>query len=367
MNRDSNSKKLADILFPERAEADFEALSIPPEQRKLHTDTYDFSISTIYDYLKTDRIFIPRFQRKYVWNRAQASRLIESLIIQCPIPVLYFSQTPDENFSVIDGNQRLNSIKLFLEDDFELSGLTTYPELNTNTFSTLDPRFQRHILNRTLRCIVILKETHPQIKFDVFERLNTGSVRLNAQELRHGLYTGPFIDLLEEISKDKLFLDLTQTTHDARMKAEELVLRFFALSENLSSYTNPFVTFLNTFTEENRNINNNRSTQLRANFFNTLAKVNSTLGVLAFKVYDHQRRKIRFNAALYDAQMIGFLTKNPSDEVLAEVSHEHIVEQQLTLFENADFYKWITAATTNTNAVKNRVRTYVEFLDSVFD
>jgi hypothetical protein len=125
------------------------------------------------------------------------------LIIQCPIPVVYFSQAPDNKLVVIDGNQRLLSIKLFLNDAFELQGLTTYPELNGQTWSSLDPRFRDHISNRTIRCITILKDTHPQIKFDVFERLNTGSVNLNAQELRHGLNHGALMKTLDALVKNE--------------------------------------------------------------------------------------------------------------------------------------------------------------------
>ena len=114
-------------------------------------------------------MFVPRFQRGYVWTDPQASRLIESLIIQCPIPVIYLSQEPDERLSVIDENQRLQSILRYLDNTFELRGLTAYPELEGSRYFQLDPRFQRHIVNRTLRCIVIMKDTHPQVKFDVFE------------------------------------------------------------------------------------------------------------------------------------------------------------------------------------------------------
>lgn len=186
-----SSSSLADILFPGALEQqDFAdgILSIPPEQRKLHTETYDFTVDTVVERLEEGGIFVPDFQRRYVWSDAQASRLIESLIIQCPVPVIYLNQEIDETLSVIDGNQRLTSIRRFIRNEFSLKGLTAYPELEGSRFHQLDPRFQRHILNRTLRCIVILKDTHPQVKFDVFERLNTGAVKLTPQELRHGLY-----------------------------------------------------------------------------------------------------------------------------------------------------------------------------------
>ena len=163
MSTAKSSSSLADLLFPgTKDQQDFAdgILSIPPEQRKLHTETYDFAVDTIVERIEAGTIFIPDFQRRYVWNDAQASRLVESLIIQCPVPVIYLNQEPDENLSVIDGNQRLTSIRRFIRNEFALKGLTAYPELEGNRYHELDPRFQRHIFNRTLRCIVILKDTH---------------------------------------------------------------------------------------------------------------------------------------------------------------------------------------------------------------
>src|SRR5688572_27591337 len=102
------NRDLADMLFPTLTEEELSEsiLNIPPEQRRLHTETLDFSISTLLDSLENGHIFIPEFQRRYVWSLSQASRLIESLIIQCPIPVIYLNQEKDEKLSVIDGNQR---------------------------------------------------------------------------------------------------------------------------------------------------------------------------------------------------------------------------------------------------------------------
>jgi hypothetical protein len=163
-------RQLADVLFPVRAargEDEEGILNVPLNERRLQTETYDFTISTLETLLREKRIVIPEFQRKYVWTRNQASRLIESLIIQCPIPVIYLDQEDDGTLKVIDGNQRLMSIRLFLENQYKLVGLRAFPDLNGFLFRQLDPRFQSHIENRTIRCITILKETHPQIKFDV--------------------------------------------------------------------------------------------------------------------------------------------------------------------------------------------------------
>lgn len=282
-----DGKGLADLLFPSTEPQDDFAesiLNIPPELRKLHTETYDFAVQTIFEKLKDGSIKVPEFQRRYVWTDAQASRLIESLIIQCPIPVIYLNQEKDESLSVIDGNQRLTSISRYLNNQFPLKGLTAYPELEGNRFFELDTRFQRHILNRTLRCIVILKDTHPQVKFDVFERLNSGSVKLNPQELRHGLYYGAAIELATELVKESSFLDLLDIKVDKRMKAEELVMRFLALSQDLDNYRKPLAGYINSFVDAHRTLDAAAHEEFRTRFLSTLEKVRQLFGTLGKSV-----------------------------------------------------------------------------------
>ncbi len=361
----NKSSKLADKLFPEIEELNLDILNIPPEKRRLNTETYDFTVSTLVDYLNNSHIVIPEFQRGYVWNRAQASRLIESLIINCPIPVIFLSQNPDETLAVIDGNQRLNSIKLFIADEFELRGLTAYPELEGYKFSELDPRFQRHIQNRTVRCIVILKDTHPQIKFDVFERLNTGSVKLNAHELRHGIHAGPFMEKLEKLANNKIFRELTLNKTDKRMKADELVLRFLSFADNWRNYTKPLVSFLNTYSETNRNLNQQRLNEIESDFNSTLEKVNQALDKFSFKTYDTSNKNAKFNAALFDAQMISFYELNPSEERIKKLVANDFVKKNQVFIESDGFNKYISSGTTDKNSVINRITEYKSFLSKL--
>lgn len=365
MTERNKSSKLADKLFPEIEELNLDILNIPPEKRRLNTETYDFTVSTLIDYLTNNHIVIPEFQRGYVWNRAQASRLIESLIINCPIPVIFLSQNPDETLAVIDGNQRLNSIKLFVSDEFDLRGLTAYPELEGYKFSELDPRFQRHIQNRTVRCIVILKDTHPQIKFDVFERLNTGSVKLNSHELRHGVHSGPLMDMLERLGNGKLFRDLTSNKSDKRMKTDELVLRFLSFADNWRNYTKPLVSFLNNYSETNRNSNEAKIVELENEFNSTLNKVNSALDKFSFKTYDQSLTNAKFNAALFDAQMVSFYELNPSEEKINKLASKNFVKKNQEFIENEDFNKYISSGTTDKNSVINRITEYKTFLSKL--
>ncbi|WP_081315159.1 DUF262 domain-containing protein [Pseudomonas putida] len=360
MSSKRTAEQLADVLFPEALEQDDFAdgvLSIPPEQRKLHTETYDFTVETIVEKLNDGSIFIPKFQRRYVWSEAQASRLIESLIIQCPIPVIYLNQESDEKLSVIDGNQRLTTMLKYFSNEFPLKGLTAYPELDGSRFFELDPRFQRHIQNRTLRCIVILKDTHPQVKFDVFERLNSGATKLTPQELRHGLYFGDLMSLATKAVKDSSFLTALEIKNDKRMKAEELVLRFWALSENHASYKKPLATFINDFSDSNRKITEERKAALLKSFVDTLNVVRSHLGSLTFKLFGEDLNIIsNFNSALYDALMVGFYELG-STNTLAELSQAQSQSILGRLVESdPKFRRSIGVATSDETQVKYRAQ-----------
>ena len=350
-------KKLADELFPEAKDIDEpEVKNIPPQQRRLHTETADYTVSTLFSLLTDQKIKIPNFQRGYVWNRSQASRLIESLIIQCPIPVIYLSQEPNGDLIVIDGQQRLSSIKYFLSDAIALQGLTAYPELNDYTASQLDPRILDHIKNRTIRCITILKDTHPQIKYDVFERLNTGSVKLNAHELRNGLNQGPLMNAINALSASKDFKQLTSTKRDKRMKSAELVLRFFAFKENRHNYEKPLSSFLDQFASENRAAPSEKIDAWREEFLKAKELCGHYFGTEAFKMYNPEQRKFGgFNSAIYDAQMIG-ISECQNPELLAgDADPQAVKEAFIRLFDDPQFVSSVQRATSDETSVSRRI------------
>lgn len=358
------SKNLADRLFPsEPGDDKLDVLEIPPEKRKLHTETYDFAVSTIVDYLSSGHIEIPKFQRRYVWKRPQASRLIESLIIQCPIPVLYFQQNSDEKLVVIDGNQRLNAIRLYIDNEYPLRGLTAYTELEDLYYSQLDPRLQRHILNRTLRCITILKDTHPQIMFDVFERLNTGAVELNPQELRHGIYYGKLLAAIDEMIKNKTWIELTNLRNDSRMRGSELILRFIALANDITNYAKPMKGFLNEFCNKNRNPDDNIMTIWKNDFSNTIESVKHLYGDLAFRVFDILDHKPQaLNAALYDAEMIAIFRIGPIIQYIDKQKKEKLHRETAKLFKNGRFFTAISAGTSQKSLVLHRIAEFEKLL-----
>jgi hypothetical protein len=318
--------------------------------------------------LESGAIRVPEYQRKYIWSGSKPSRLIESLVIQCPIPVIYLHRAHDETLEVIDGNQRFTSIHRFLKDEYSLKGLTAFPELSGLLFSQLEQRIQRHILNRTLRCIIIEKETHPQIKFDVFERLNSGSMPLSAQELRNGIYHGPFMKRLQKIASKKSFAKLTGLANDQRMKREELVLRFFALSEGWEAYEKPLGTFLNRFSEENKAAADSRIDELANSFDRVVTIAEDMFGDTAFRLEasstDGKAVK-KFNAAYFDAVTVGIhewqKTFNGNITKAFKASAVRKIEKLVT---SEGFLKLVLRATSDEAAVKGRIRSFSEALKS---
>lgn len=361
----ADQEALADALFPQEPDEELEEaiLSIPPERRILRTEQYDFSVGTLVAMLEKGEVKVPDFQRRYVWTDRQASRLIESLIIQCPIPVIYMNQERDESFSVIDGNQRLNSLRRYVEDAFSLAGLTSYPELVGLKYSQLDSRFQRHISNRVLRCTVILKETHPQVKFDVFERLNSGAVALNRQEIRHGLYFGALMKAASDVAKELKLEKHFGARKDKRMKAEELVIRFWALNRGLGAYEKPLATFITTFAEANRSPDSLELKKLVDEFHSAYKRAAEIFGDSAFSFYKDGRHK--FNAAVFDAQMIALSKLSQSRFQVVKGKRDTVMQEYEQLQMNADFSKSVTLATSDKAALQGRVHKVSSLLKTI--
>jgi len=350
-----DQEALADALFPVDFDEEFEEaiLSIPPERRILRTEQYDFSVSTLVGMMDKAEVTIPEFQRRYVWSDRQASRLIESLIIQCPLPVIYLNQERDESLSVIDGNQRLTSLKRFVADEFPLSGLTSYPELAGLKYSELDKRFQRHISNRVLRCTVILKETHPQVKFDVFERLNSGAVALTRQELRHGLYYGTLLKAASAVAKELKLDTHFGARKDKRMKAEELVIRYWALSEGIGAYEKPLASFISNYAETNRNPEDAELEELSSSIRTAHQRAVRLFGPHAFTFSKDGRS--RFNAAVFDAQMVACSKLKAARFQELDERKERVQQAYVELEGNVDFSRSVTLATSDKAALQGRI------------
>lgn len=232
----------------------------PIRDRKVVTQPYDLAIDAIVGQVKNNILFLrplssrPNFQRQYVWNDKLASKLVESVLLNVPIPPCYLSENSENELDVIDGQQRIYSLYRYVNNQFSLSSLEALIEFNGLRFFELPAKEQRKIKTHTLRCVVVTNESHPEIKFDVFERLNTNTVPLNPQELRNCVSRGPLNDLLGDLSLDARWLNIRgRKIPDKRLADEEVILRFFAFyTLGLSKYKTPLKHWLNDAAREGR-------------------------------------------------------------------------------------------------------------------
>jgi len=372
-------------LFEEQTKDESESLEVPEQKRKVFTDQGDPEIDSLYRKWKDGDLDIqPDFQRGFVWDIVKASRLIESILLDIPLPVIYLSQEKDGKEYVIDGQQRLTSFFSFIDGklpdpqlpygkDFKLSSLNVFTELIGKFFKNLPRELQRKIRFYKIRTITFRRESEQDLKFEVFERLNTGSVSLNDQELRNCIYRGKYNDLLWELAEDKTFRELLGIKKpEKRMRDVELVLRFASFYHSTYiNYKPPIKKFLNNDMEKYRFISDKDASELRNAFKNTTTLIKYLLGERAFKRFysgnqDYPNgywEKKKFNASLYDILMDGFARREKN---LTMRNLDSIREALIDIMtSDQQFIDSIELSTSSTHAVHMRFTKWQNILDSI--
>ncbi|MEW5986757.1 MAG: DUF262 domain-containing protein, partial [Chloroflexota bacterium] len=325
--QDDLSAEQEDFYLPEEDDA---PLRLPSTERRVITQPYDFSVRTIVEQIRDKSLDTqPPFQRGYVWDDNRASSLIESLLLNIPIPVCYFSEEETGRFTVVDGHQRLYSIWRYVSNDFPLRGLRTLTDFNGKFFRDLAEREQRQILGRSIRCIVILQDSHPELRFEVFERLNRGSMQATDQEIRNAVFRGDFNELIKSLAGSEKWLRvLNKKQLDKRMADEELILRFFAVHDNYLEYQAPLRSFLDQYAAKKSfverqgqrrriNLSDEEKTRLTELFNHTMDKVLSVFNGHAFRAFIDGKWERQVSKALFDAVTLIF-ARIPQDQLAAK-------------------------------------------------
>jgi len=311
--------------------------------------------------LKEGDIFIPPFQRNYVWSFTQASRFIESLLRGLPVPGIFLAkEEQSERLLVIDGQQRLRTLQFFFEGQygvenkkrpFELQGVV--PEFRGLTFQTLKPEDKRRLRNQILHATVIRQDNPSEDDsssiYELFERLNTGGTLLAGQEVRACIFHGKFNELLSSLNNnsDWRILYGEQMPH-SRMRDQELVLRFLALYSESENYVDPMKRFLNRFMRDNRDLQIHDAHELEQLFQVTMSEICSGIGKRAF------RPSGTFNAAVFDAVAVG-VARATTNTNLPRLSEDSIRASYERLIADKGFVEATKKATTNPAAVKLRI------------
>ena len=196
-------------------------------------------------------IFIPTYQRNFVWDTDRQSKFIESVILGLPIPYIFSADT-EGRLEIVDGSQRLRTLVSFVSNILVLKNLEILTNLNGFQYQNLTKPRQRKFQNSTIRMIALSDKSDEDVRFMMFERINTGSALLKEMEKRKGIFGGKFMDFVyNECSSHPLFIRNTRFTPilEKRGEAQELIIRFFAYSENYKVVKTGVNDFLNSFVE----------------------------------------------------------------------------------------------------------------------
>ncbi len=269
----------------------------------------------------------PFYQRRSRWDEERQSKLIESFIINIPVPPIFLYERAFNSYEVMDGQQRITAIADFYKNRFALKGLDLWPELNGLTYLELPNKIRAGLDRRSISSIVLLKESAPDeedavfLRQLVFERLNTGGVKLERQEIRNSLSHGPFNKMLYELARGDLFRDIwglphfdpEELTNHKRpifkaaffktMEDIEVVLRFFAL-RHMDHYKYGIQGFLDLYMIRSKAFNDEDIAFFTTLFESTLACAHSIFGKHVFKVHENGEWSGKASKGMYDAIMV---------------------------------------------------------------
>lgn len=354
-----------------------EKLQIVAKERTVKTQNIEYDLETLVKKIKKGIIKLnPDYQRNHRWNDSESSRLMESLILNIPIPTVYLSQDVDVDeevdddvarYSVIDGQQRLTAIYGFMTNAYKLEGLEVLELLNGSYYKDLPPFLIRRLEERTIKCLRIDSTVDPQVKFDIFERLNSGAVQLESQELRNAIYRGKFNDIIKELAKNEDFrkllgIDLKNPEENNKVKKMqdvEYVLRFYSYidgeGENMKK---SFKAFLSEQMDKYNRFNSNDLERLKKHFEKVMRFIIIQLGTDAFAKYKVENEKLKlqshFNAAVFDAISIAISDKIMEDETFTITTQ---MKQRLKqLFFNDDFIDSINGSTNDKSKILKRIK-----------
>lgn len=343
------------------------------ELKVVDYDTHEFTIEVILSKLKKGEIFIPPYQRKFVWDDNRKSKFIESLMINIPIPYLFLADTESGDLEIVDGVQRLLTIYSFCKNDktlnlpdleyckneLRLKNLEKLKLLSGKYYTDLLESRRKRFLNKTIRAIVLTEKADEDVRFDLFERINTGSDKLKDMEKRRGAFQGLFTDFIKDLTNDSLFTSVLNVTDrkKQRREDEELILRFFAYSDNYLNFVKSVQNFLDEYLIcKNNEWKNLTSAELeieknkkKVELTNTLHFAQNNFGISLYKNQKtKQNSRVRFEALAAGSNLA--IRENPS------LINQHL---NITWLESNEFLKLVTTDGSNT---KKKVHARIEYV-----
>lgn len=221
---------------PDQAQIDEAEKEIREYSRAVKFTVTEYSFEFIVQKLKENRYYVPEYQRNLIWTPSIQSKFIESVFMGLPIPFVFFWQNEDGRLEIVDGSQRLRTIRDFMDNKIILKSLEAIPAANGLKFSDLPHSRQLKFAETSIRVIILDNSTDAITRTEMFARINTGGTTANDAEVRRGSLPGPFMNLVIELAKSPEFESLTpiSKSHIDKREREELVTRFFAYLERFN-------------------------------------------------------------------------------------------------------------------------------------
>jgi hypothetical protein len=323
----------------------------------------------------------PFYQRRSRWDEERQSKLIESFIINIPVPPVFLYEKAYNSYEVMDGQQRITAIDDFYNNKFKLKGLDLWPELNGMKYSDLPNKIRSGLDRRSISSIVLLKESAPNdedavfLRQLVFERLNTGGVKLERQEIRNSLGSGKFNNLLFELARLDLFrniwdLPLFQeeelTNHQLpiydkpffkKMEDIEVVLRFFAL-RHMEQFRYGIQGFLDLYMIRSKSFDDSDCEFFRALFTDTLHTAYQIYGENVFSEYENGKFSKKPKKGIYDAVMVSLSEFRENYTTLVD-RKDKIIDATIDLFDTVGVSALTGRASTKQD-LENRIALFEE-------
>lgn len=327
----------------------------------VHTRQINLSLQELQSFVDANDIITdPDYQRRYVYDAKHASKLIESILIGIPIPIIYLAEEDEGVYSVIDGQQRITSFVKYLKNEFALTGLTKLPELNGLLYKELDKIIQRRLKIQTISAVCIEKGSE-DLKYEIFSRLNLGAVKLKDQEVRNCLYRGSFNDMLKDIAATNSTLQLLFHDDNKHFSYEERILRFFTL-RNYMQLKGTYKIMMNEYMQKHAHDSEEQIKAAKSQYNNLIELIKTVLGEDAFFSFSNHRRR-KFNGAVYDSIIIPFsffqkrTIMKHADEIRREINK--------LKSENTEYQNWVYVGTNAGMKIQCRINAVMNIINRV--
>jgi uncharacterized protein with ParB-like and HNH nuclease domain len=342
-------------------------------QNRLVFQSSDLSLEAIANMVKGEAIDIkPKYQRRERWNKDKQSALIESFLLNIPVPPIYLAEDEYGKYSVIDGKQRVTAIYNFILQKEKLINLEKFKEIEGLTFNELPTPLNNALKIRPyIRVITLLKQSDSLLKYEVFNRLNTGGEKLLSQEIRNAAFEGDLNDLLVNLSENTFFrfqfnIDTDKKREKSKIYKEmldvEYVLRFFTLRDNWNNFNGNMRVSMDNFMEKNYRKPNLNINELENIFNKTLELCSIIWGQRAFKRPDGRNETIQ---GIFDVQTVALSFFLDKEDVIKDKRIQIAENFERLYYEDKDFQISMRQFTSNIKQVNYRIGTMINLFEEI--